>query len=709
MNLEHPDVKEALQQATSNENEEELALISMLVTRFGLEDLASVLDRENVLLCDFDYLKQQGNAAFVAGDNTRALECYTSILHLVSRVDKNSAHAHTAPPVPLLKLLVTVRANTAQVLLNLARNDQALDMCQQALKMPILFDTPALLQKVYHRLKQCQEPPSLKARLAAAQADLIKPDLVEMNEKDVSFVSTMGRLSEEQRDVAEYALQMSSGSNVLATTFITICSAEHQGMDYALKQVRSFALEQGITRKIHASEVTHLQSMLGLKLKKRKAQQDADKEQGRVMMEAALLECQETVWSACWEKDAAQTSALLSRPREWLSLVNPRQAIPYFLAAADVVAMGVLGVEATSVSKNTKRLHAGKPGAVLDLRATVELCWLSYVEALRMIDLGEFGKYEEDDEEPERSPWEDVVFERMRHRWVVASGKTEPAELEPALKSKVAKAMKETPTIELPSPSLSQAAPPSLVDVCAYTLKRKAQLESVKRGLAKLTERKQEKEQAGLSFDVARFVSKAVLSKRVEAVKLEHKGYLPVVDEIWHVCIHQSQGSIEMIGMLSASEVENTRPARLFVVTEPVPCPPTMDVPGGMRMFAPQVEERLPNKTVAVTHLHNAYDNLQGMLQSVLIKAVEARGGRPKSIALGPIGCMTMTNEYFSYHSEQSEVETFIEELGVQDQWIEGYHGELPAARAHEERPKKVTPAQFRAKNAARRPRPGDD
>lgn len=47
------------------------------------------------------------------------------------------------------------------------RNDEAIDQCQSALKMHVLFNKPALHKKVLHRLKLASGKPSAEALLAA--------------------------------------------------------------------------------------------------------------------------------------------------------------------------------------------------------------------------------------------------------------------------------------------------------------------------------------------------------------------------------------------------------------------------------------------------------------------------------------------------------------------------------------------------------------
>jgi hypothetical protein len=744
MNVHHhdlpPDVAEALKalesdsEVTFYHNEEELALISQTLFHLDLERLEELLTLEHqedeglkpVVLCDLEWAKHCANIAFGAGDWMGALEHYVFVLSR-TRDTKHTSRSRESFK-ELEELLVTVHANTAQTLLNLARNDEALEQCKEALQLPILFEKPALYKKVIHRLKQCAAAPSVQARLAAAEAKSRHvPPVERTSETQISLC----RIPEGELPAAEYAFEVAGGELVAAMMIHSICNMEND-LDKAIKSVRRLVLTSGISRRIEPHEVMRMMELLGKgdMLAERKAKQANAKQQGQESLEMVLIECRETVWTACLQKDVAQTTALLTVPREWLSNRDAKQAIQYFLVAADIIAM-VPPFGDRKVSRNSKDVHTGKPGAVQDLRAIVEITWLKYVEALHLLDVGELGPSEHPEDiardKRGRPRWGDIPFLRMQHMMRLARGMLEPEEwIAPSLRAAISSGMEaecdNAPTSRRTGDSTTTTSPitpgPSLQDLCGYTIKRQAQIAAVKRGFQTLEkEKKNEKDRL---FDPRRFAALQAIKRKIASIKQKYAGRLPVVDDLWHVCFQESQGLGRMaLELLPVTDIEKSRPACFFVANRPMACPPPAD-PQAMRLLRSfREEEKLPGSTVAVEYVSDERfgENEQNEILRVLLKAIEARGGRPKRIAFGPLQTMRLNVTYLNNggggmpkdfalddedeHAsryERSVVEAFIEDdLEVQEQWIEGIFGELPGDRAHEERPQKKTPAQYRA------------
>jgi len=155
-------------------NEEELAVLSLLM--FGGDDsdslnyLEDALNREGCsdddipLFVDLEWAKQCGNQAFANKNWLSALGYYAKVLKHARRL---KSEVNQLPINKAETLLVAVYSNIAQTLLNMGRNDEVMEICQEALKMPILYSKPALHKKVLHRLSLSTKKPPKEAQLAA--------------------------------------------------------------------------------------------------------------------------------------------------------------------------------------------------------------------------------------------------------------------------------------------------------------------------------------------------------------------------------------------------------------------------------------------------------------------------------------------------------------------------------------------------------------
>lgn len=722
----------------SFENEEELALVAVLATHAGMEGLQNALEepsqaedeRGAVLFVDMEWNKQCGNEAFQKGQWMSALKYYATVLKQAGYIDRDR---NSRPPTleSFDELMATVHANTAQALLNLARNDEAMKQCQQALQMPILFSKPSLHKKVLHRLKLSQELPPMEAQLAAEEARKVRLSLPLIPVTEDTQLS-LCTFPESEREARKYAFQhLARGDLLLTGTLVSICS-HGSDVKYALSAARQFTLESGAAHRIEQQDILHMMELCGHG--PAMAQQKAIRAQAKEKLQVKLLhlkrECQETVWDACHVQDPTQTRRRLTQPREWLNTHDLLGAIPYFLVAADRIA--AVPTSEYNVCKNSKDCQAGKPGAVSDLRAIVEVAWFHYIIALRTFDLAEHGKSEHSSDDY-RPRWKDVAFERKRHMMRLARGMDEPDLTSPYERmvgrghsdepDEKGDAKKHAASAKQPDVQKQEDYMPSLQDVSGYKLKREAHIRAVKRGLKRLME---ENQNHGY-LDDERFAVRQTLKRKVVALKKEladAQGNFSVVDPLWYLCLQEGEGtSLHMMELMDQEDVEKFRPPSLFVTNKHVSCPPPP--PGGdpiaMRFLSrqQQAQHKLPKSTLAVQFVpgDGHFDSYYCLdIQRVLLKAIQARKGIPKKIALGPMGCMKMSYEYLhrggggrpidtnAYcheedYGERSEIEAFLQDsLGIQEQWLEGIFGELPSFRAHEERAQQRTPEESRLK-----------
>ena len=161
-------------------NVEEIAVTSLLMLGYGgtagLEQLLSEADNNNEfdtkripLFLDLEYAKQCGNNAFANKNYVSAMRYYTEVLQQSMYLKTDTYGGGQLALNKVDELFVTVHANLAQVLLNVGRHSDALEQCNEALKMPALYNKPALHKKVLHRLKLAGKQPSKDAKLAAEE------------------------------------------------------------------------------------------------------------------------------------------------------------------------------------------------------------------------------------------------------------------------------------------------------------------------------------------------------------------------------------------------------------------------------------------------------------------------------------------------------------------------------------------------------------
>ena len=109
----------------------------------------------------------------------------------------------------------------------------------------------------------------------------------------------------------------------------------------------------------------------------------------------------------------------------------------------------------------------------------------------------------------------------------------------------------------------------------------------------------------------------------------------------------------------------------------------------GHHIFVPFSVTAKLNLLNAEVDEESTYGGFQGI--DYFAEGRNGDGGMPKDFTLD-------NEDEDAYLYEQSVVEAFIDDdLGVQEQWIEGIFGELPGDRAYEELPQRKTPAQYRA------------
>jgi hypothetical protein len=130
---------------------------------------------------------------------------------------------------PLDELMVAVHLNLAQVLLNVARHDEAFAQCQKALSMTCLMDKSALRKKVIHRFKSSKEPPSIEARLAAEEAAQRARELPHIPVPEnllVKYRYAFGDdIQDSEREAVEYCYQLARGGDgILASTIFRLAT-----------------------------------------------------------------------------------------------------------------------------------------------------------------------------------------------------------------------------------------------------------------------------------------------------------------------------------------------------------------------------------------------------------------------------------------------------------------------------------------------------
>lgn len=705
-----------------------------------------------ILLVDLEWDKECGNQAFQAEDWTTAIVYYCSVLNKATSFQEHCDTSSGESRFPALDdIVVAVHANLAQVLLNVGRNDEALSHCQKALTMTCLMDKPALRKKVIHRFKTSKEAPSAKARLAAEEAAHQASHLPYIPIPDDLFVKyrfAFGDIQDnpEHKAAVEYCYQLARGDALLASSIFRTSKGhspeQETDINDKIEIIRESCLSRGVPYRIQRAHVQRIVELLGdgPKMAKRQQQQADARARYEEQIQHLLEECEQTVWSACLQKDPAATMERLTRPKEWLLTKDTPMAVAHYLYEADRIA-GVPYSE-SKASQNSKDYVANKPSAIVDLRAIVEATWFHLVAALRQMDLADYGPTKGESYKPR---WADVEFERIRIRERMTRGKLEPPEkgsvprsLNPNDFDPTAGATTcsssgtdtdstENANTKTPSTTIPSRKPtfvPSLQDIAGFKIRKEAHIVTVLLGLEML---KTITNDITDPSSLERLIRNDVLVMRqIENFKREFgnkkDGKLPVVDQKWHLCYMDSQGlsSMNMIGLFPPEDLEASRPSRLFVTNKAVPCPPpedpSMRFMGGMDGRGES--KRLPKSTIATHHLPwgKRHDSVLLEVKHVLLKAVEARKGIPKQLVVGPVGTTKLRHDYLQFdwyrhdgdddadEDAPSEIEAFIESvLGVKEQWMEGFFGELPAIRAHEDRPQRRTPAQNRAMIKARR------
>ena len=515
------------------------------------------------------------------------------------------------------------------------------------------------------------------------------------------------------RFAAEYAFQIARGDCGLADQLCSLCAERELDVELTTTLARDSVLHRGLTIQITKDQIVRLMALCGkgAKMTENEERQQKAKVEYDNLMTEVIDKCGELYNILLVELDEDSARAFTQR-KDWLESHNPVSAILFFLCKADEIA-GVgqdLEVHPDSVAliESDDQILA-----VLDnLRLYVEFTWYMYAKMLHKLDVVESGTADESFD------WKlSVSFERARYSSMCMSGKgNEPLKESPQsqmIGSYVDKERSSSATNSYVQTSTTTEYVPTLQDLTRYEMERKLHIDALRKGLKVVVEAKDDEDY----FDKRRFVVLKALERQVESMKAMFNGdKFPIVDDIWHVCVHEKQGvGMEMMKLLSFDHIQNYLPPCVFVSNRPVACP---HFTPRARMFPEDEKRTLPKGTIAVEYLALEFgdqDKLSIYVRKLLCKAVETRKGIPSRISIGPIGAMQMSyeyqfgegggqvkdeNEYVNdedYINERSTIEAFIQDvLGVKEQYIEGMLGNKPANRSHEERPVKKTPEESR-------------
>lgn len=691
------------------------------------------------LLCELRDLKARANASFKAGDMAGALEMYRGCCGLFesSPFDDGLPEELTI----ITDLMAAVHANRAQVLLNMARHDEAATACFDAIRIPRLHDSVnrPLRKKVLQRLEASGKPPSAKAVAAGATATPQRKE-VSVSEDDLLFVTLNGRCSEE---AARYLMQLAEGNLPVACTLAL--SAREKVWEKKLVWHVRHSLARYTSQRVTEAEAGKLLTLLGVDLRKLAAERAAELERselGAAALERLVEYCRGALHDALVAglgpglaaNPAAQ--AALARAREWLSAEYwAESSVARFLATAD----GLLGIGKRDELSQEARAAFGT-GAEdftaahpVGLRVLVEMAWISLDKAIAMIHCNEWERDRELGTATTAGSNNGVSFMRVQQHMRLTGACGPGAGEEPILLSE------KTPDALPPKAAYKAAAslaaavdeaaggtggepgavvrapPPRLADLACLSVQKDLELEAAKRGhVTRCALEEALHDDRELDFEPYRWI----FSLDNRALRASLPQQLPVVDDVWHLSMIDAEAPhYEMTKSLA--DAKAYRPKRIEVTAERIERPPRPSQGDiyGLRGEPPQ---SLP-AAAACKHFKGNDRNRGGMglqehqvMRRVLLEAAVARGGRPKRLIFGPHGALQMVMFYLEVENPtrrvpdgRGKLEAFVSDvLGVEDQRLEGWWDSAP--RSSDRRGGydlvwgSMSPAENRARKKAR-------